>query len=255
MQIRIYTIDVPFPRWLKRACVFGVFPAVILLGLTHYLRADVTLPNTFKDGDTLSAKSINDNFATVATGINTLGATVTTLQGTVAGNTTPPGSVIAFAGSVPPSGWLVCDGSAVSRTQYPALYATLGVTYGIGDAMTTFNLPDYRGRFLRGVDHGAKTDPDAADRKAVGGGVGADAVGTMQDDAFKSHNHTGHSGTEEKYTRNGLWYDGPTWAADNGSSFGLMNSIGGGSHTHPIPPEGGNETRPKNAAVDFIIKY
>ena len=63
----------------------------------------------------------------------------------------PAGCVMAFAGGgTAPSGWFICDGHEVSRTAYPALFAAIGVTYGSGDGSTTFNLPDFRGRFLRG---------------------------------------------------------------------------------------------------------
>lgn len=63
----------------------------------------------------------------------------------------PAGCVTAFAGSgTVPAGWFVCDGHEVSRVEYPALFAAIGVTYGSGDGSTTFNLPDFRGRFLRG---------------------------------------------------------------------------------------------------------
>src|SRR5215469_16888224 len=59
-----------------------------------------------------------------------------------AGIGTPTGSFIPFAGATAPSGWLMCDGSAVSRTTYSALYAVIGTAYGAGDGSTTFNLPD-----------------------------------------------------------------------------------------------------------------
>ena len=63
----------------------------------------------------------------------------------------PAGCVTAFAGSgTVPAGWFVCDGSEVSRGEHPELFAAIGVTYGDGDGSTTFNLPDFRGRFLRG---------------------------------------------------------------------------------------------------------
>lgn len=62
----------------------------------------------------------------------------------------PPGSVQAYAGSVAPEDWLICDGRAVSRTTYADLFVALGTTHGQGDNSTTFNLPDYRGQFLRG---------------------------------------------------------------------------------------------------------
>ena len=64
---------------------------------------------------------------------------------------TPAGCVTAFAGSgTVPAGWFVCDGHEVSRGEHPELFAAIGVTYGDGDGSTTFNLPDFRGRFLRG---------------------------------------------------------------------------------------------------------
>jgi microcystin-dependent protein len=62
----------------------------------------------------------------------------------------PAGVMTAFGGASPPSGWLLCDGSAVSRSTYAALFAAIGTTYGVGDGSTTFNLPELRQKFLRG---------------------------------------------------------------------------------------------------------
>lgn len=62
----------------------------------------------------------------------------------------PAGSVQAFAGTTPPTDWLICDGRAVSRTVYADLFAAIGIAHGQGDGSATFNLPDYRGQFLRG---------------------------------------------------------------------------------------------------------
>ena len=66
-----------------------------------------------------------------------------------------------------PAGWLICNGSEVSRSDYPNLYNAIGVAWGIGNGVTTFNLPDLRGMFLRGVA-GTDTvgDPDANARLA-----------------------------------------------------------------------------------------
>ena len=63
---------------------------------------------------------------------------------------TPIGVVQAFAGSTTPDGWLLCDGSAVSRTDYADLYAVIGDTYGAGDGSTTFNLPNLIDKFIEG---------------------------------------------------------------------------------------------------------
>lgn len=63
--------------------------------------------------------------------------------------TNPPGSILAFAGATAPAGYLLCDGSTVSRTTYPALFAAISTAYGSPDG-STFKLPDLRGQFLRG---------------------------------------------------------------------------------------------------------
>ncbi len=80
--------------------------------------------------------------------------TVAKLANEVAQLLVPAGAVSAFAGTnltTPPTGWFFCDGSAVSRTTYAALFAAIGTAYGAGDGSTTFHLPDYRGMFLRGI--------------------------------------------------------------------------------------------------------
>lgn len=65
----------------------------------------------------------------------------------------PAGMMTPFAGSVAPTGWLFCDGSAVSRTTYAALFSAIGTLWGAGDGSTTFNLPDMRGRVPAGIDN------------------------------------------------------------------------------------------------------
>lgn len=64
----------------------------------------------------------------------------------------PAGAIMAYAANSAPTGWLLCDGSAVSRTTYAALFSVISTTWGIGDGSTTFNVPDLRGQFLRGYD-------------------------------------------------------------------------------------------------------
>lgn len=64
----------------------------------------------------------------------------------------PVGVIQAFGSDTAPMGWLICDGSAVSRTGYAALFAVIGTTWGVGDGSTTFNLPDGQGRFFIGED-------------------------------------------------------------------------------------------------------
>ena len=69
----------------------------------------------------------------------------------------PAGFVAAWPGNTPPDGWLVCNGSAVSRTTYADLFAAIGTTFGAGDGSTTFKLPDYQGDFLRGYLSGTSS--------------------------------------------------------------------------------------------------
>jgi len=148
----------------------------------------------------------------------------------------PPGALTAWPTETPPTGWLECDGSAISRTTYAGLFAVIGVIYGNGDGSTTFNVPDLRGRFLRGWDHGAGLDPDAASRTNRGDGTTGDHVGTKQADAYKAHTHLYNQvGTA------GGSYDTP----GAGTSFASTST---GS-------AGGNETRPVNIAVMWCIKY
>lgn len=71
----------------------------------------------------------------------------------------PVGSVFYMATSTPPDGYLVCDGSEKDREDYAALFAAVGTVFGIGNGVSTFNLPDLRGEFVRGWDTGGSLDP------------------------------------------------------------------------------------------------
>ena len=87
----------------------------------------------------------------------------------------PPGTVQAYAGSAAPSGWLLCDGSAVSRTTYANLFSAISTIWGAGDGSTTFNLPDGRGAVLRGTGTGSVNGRDK-----VGPAVGEKQEDQMQ---------------------------------------------------------------------------
>ena len=78
----------------------------------------------------------------------------------------PTGSITAYGGTSAPSGWLLCAGTAVSRTTYSALFSAIGTAYGNGDA-PPFNVPQLQGLFMRGADNGAGNDPDASSRTAL----------------------------------------------------------------------------------------
>lgn len=152
----------------------------------------------------------------------------------------PAGTVMAWASELAPTGYLPCEGAAISRTSYANLFAAIGIQYGDGDGETTFNLPDYRGQFLRGWDHGSGLDPDAAARTDRGDGTGGNAVGSKQADDFKSHRH---GSKKANYSGGGSTTD-PLWFDEDGVTPKVYTDY-----------EGGNETRPKNVNVLYIIKY
>ena len=109
---------------------------------------------------------------------------------TVAGTLTapgvvPPGAVMDFAGPSAPTGWLLCNGQAVSRTTYAGLFAAIGTYHGAGDGSSTFNLPDYRGRIGVGLDNmggpdAARMVSQGAARVTLGAASGADTAGLAE---------------------------------------------------------------------------
>ena len=155
----------------------------------------------------------------------------------------PPGAVLPFAMAVTPSGWLAANGAAVSRTTYAALFAAIGTLYGVGDGSTTFNLPDLRGYFVRGS--GTNSD-----------GTAAAGFGTRQADAFKSHSHTGSANAAGISTISVNWNGTRFSTRDaNGNSTGGDNRDLTHGHSLTINETGGTETRPKNIALLYCIKF
>lgn len=163
----------------------------------------------------------------------------------------PPGQVGWFAMSSAPTGWLKANGVAVSRTTYAALFASIGTTWGAGDGSTTFNLPDLRAEFVRGLDEGRGVD------------VGR-VLGTAQAAAMLNHTHTGTTSSNGAHNH-GVNIPQNTGDIDRGSSassFSLDNPVAiptDGAHTHTVTTGnpsagGGSETRPLNVALLACIK-
>jgi microcystin-dependent protein len=102
------------------------------------------------------------------------------------------GVISIFGGSTPPSGWLFCDGAAVSRNTYSELFAAIGTTFGVGDGAATFNLPDFKGRVAAGLDIN-QTEFDTLGEK---GGEKTHLLTTAE---IPSHTHTikGYSGVDD----------------------------------------------------------
>jgi microcystin-dependent protein len=162
----------------------------------------------------------------------------------------PSGAIMAFAGTTAPSGWLKCEGQAISRATYATLFAAIGTTWGVGDGSTTFNVPDLRGTFLRG------TGTNGTYGTAVGPSVGTYAV-----DTYLNHSHTATS-TDSGHSH------GISATGMNGGSTGVyytlispttayVNTITGTANistTVATSTTGGTETKPKNYGVLYIIK-
>lgn len=149
----------------------------------------------------------------------------------------PASSVVYFPRTSAPSGWLKANGAAISRTAYADLFAAIGTTFGAGDGINTFNLPDLRGEFVRGLDDGRGVDTGRV-------------LGSAQADEFKTHVHK---------------YYGPSTSSGSRSTFAIQSG-GSGLYTDGINQPngtvaaafqnpGGSETRPRNIALLACIKF
>jgi len=122
----------------------------------------------------------------------------------------PAGTIVQWPGATAPANWLICDGAAISRTEYASLFAAIGVQYGAGNGTTTFNLPNLKGRVAVGFD-ASQSEFD------VLGEVGGAKTHTLTTSEIPSHTHT-FSGT----------------TGDGGSHTHTI-SVTGGAHTHNLP--------------------
>jgi microcystin-dependent protein len=184
------------------------------------------------------------------------------LQTILVGSVIPAGTIAPFAGGTVPTGWLLCDGSTISRSTYSALFAAVGTAHGQGNGSTTFHLPDYRGRFLRGADDmgtgAAGRDPNAATRTApnTGGATGA-GVGSVQDSENRIHTHftivtQGQINNTSVNTTFPIANDGLQAGGNYAYRLGSGSSV---ANAAPSAPSGNtSETRPQNANVEYIIK-
>jgi len=176
------------------------------------------------------------------------------------------GTVIAYWGMNDPKPsesegetWLLCDGREVKRKEYPELHALVGEIFGAGDNITTFNLPDLRGRFIRGLDWGPNPDPkhsgegpvssgrdpDLKDRTSMGTGKVTDepVVGSLQPCALQLHAHPITGALEIT----GFIQQQPIqiFLQAGGVTSGWFG---------PTEEEGGKETRPYNMYVNYLIR-
>lgn len=203
-------------------------------------------------------KNINSTTIT-ATTVNATTATLTTLTTStlaVGGkpingdSLTPVGSVSAYIALVAPVGWLLCNGqslNAVTNTQYEDLWLLMGLTFG-GTGKADFKVPDLRGEFIRGW---------SSDRTEGTPAVQLDgrAFGSSQEMQLEKHKHTVANSDCQNYYGDGTadgWMN--YWCDSNGYFFAQAPLSNDG--THPTQTaKMGNETRPRNVALNYIIKF
>jgi microcystin-dependent protein len=146
----------------------------------------------------------------------------------VFGESLPAATILFCATLGAPTGFLKCNGAAISRTTYSRLFAALGTFYGAGDGSSTFNIPDLRGEFLRVIDEGRGLDANRT-------------LGSVQAQAIQSH---AHSGIPTQGQNDVVGYLAYQTSANVNNYNGNLPSSGGGA-----------ETRPRNIALQAIIKY
>ena len=127
----------------------------------------------------------------------------------------PAGTVISFSGATAPTGYLECNGSAISRTTYASLFSAISTVYGVGNGTTTFNIPELRGEFIRGLDSGRGVD--------TGRALGSTQIGTASATITSGSGYALTSGT--------------------GISMGVINN-----------KDAGDVFRPRNIAMMYCIK-
>ncbi|MCM0043402.1 MAG: tail fiber protein [Burkholderiaceae bacterium] len=186
---------------------------------------------------------------TAAPGTNTQQIATTAF---VLANGAPTGGLMMWPTATAPLGWLLCNGSAVSRSTYAALFALLGTTFGAGDGATTFNLPNY------------------ADRMPIGAGTIAAvaATGGSKDAVVVSHAHTVQNGGAHNHSTVYGWHTDIDYFGNNVTAFTqpgmgvsgnntyIVDSTGS-AHAHTIDASGVSGTNanlPPYMGINFIIK-
>lgn len=169
----------------------------------------------------------------------------------------PPGLLAPFAGSAAPNGYLLCDGSAVSRATYSDLFDVVGETYGAGDGSTTFNVPDLRGRVAMGLDNmgGTSADVVTVDPADTLGDTGGEEEHQLTEGEMPSHDHTGTAQSA------GTHVHGSSLVNDLQESTGTVDALGkstgssgqaAGAHTHTLSINDRGDDRAHNNLQPFM---
>ncbi|MBI4648152.1 MAG: tail fiber protein [Bacteroidia bacterium] len=168
--------------------------------------------------------------------------------GTEWASATPAGTIIPYAGDTAtvPAGWLLCNGTAISRVTYSDLFTAISIAWGGGDGVNTYNLPDLRGMFLRGAG------TNGSQSMAAGGYYSGGNVSNYSADKMQGHVHMnsidGTLGSEQYQI---ITAADPT--ANFNPNFGKVST----PYTDSVngTPRTGTETKPASYSVNYIIKY
>jgi len=206
---------------------------------------DLTLPSTIVNGGFLQTDGSGNLSFSIIQGV-------------------PTGSVFCIAVATVPTGYLECNGTAVNRSTFAALFAIIGTQYGAGNGSTTFNLPDLRGEFIRGFDNGRGVDSGRS-------------IASLQSDQNEAHTHTfsantanvNISGTVERISETFNSSGSTTGVFSKQTGFSGSNTPGrpdsndagkitlNSNHVHSVSgttASTGGESRPRNIAMMYIIK-
>ena len=178
-------------------------------------------------------QNVNDAVEALETKVGVDGSTDTSSLDYLVRSASPVGAVMQFAGTASPdSTWLMCDGTAVSRTTYSGLFAVIGTAYGSGDGSTTFNLPNVSGRVPVGLDSG-DTDFDAL------GETGGAKTHTLSSSEIPSHNHSidhNHAAVTSSSSGNAHTHsiNPPNTYTAYAGNHGHSGTFGSSSHRHYV---------------------
>jgi microcystin-dependent protein len=262
----------------KQPYIYAFAGLLSLLFCFNAIAAPPSRPNTYVSGTTILSSSVNDDFNTLynylSAGVDTIrdgtivnsdvagGANIAssklnlsgitqnvTITGTLTvGGTAyaqvPTGVIMAWTTNTAPTGWLLCDGSAVSRTTYSTLFTLISTTYGSGDGSTTFNVPDLKGRVILGQDDmggvsaNRVTDTDADTL----GGADGEETHTLVTAEIPAHQHT--VTTMEGYAA-GTNYISERNAGSTADTKDTTSVGGDGAHNNLQP----------FLTLNYIIKY
>ena len=238
---RVFAVDSAAPDTsayidsLGKLRIKGLRVNGVLLGATPAQLDKINQAVTVSPAAPVGALSVSSSGVTTgsfnASALQISGTTMlsTAAQLNQSGNVSQPGLVMMWPTTAAPGGWLVCDGSAVSRSTYASLYAVIGTGFGSGDGSTTFNLPNFKGRIPAGYDI-SQTEFNSI------GKIGGEKTHLQTVQEMPTHTHTG------AVMSGGMRGSGVDWSISSGTT----GAAGGGSAFNVLNPY---------FTIKYIIKY